>query len=373
MAPASDRRLTIAPSLLAADFARLRDEVAGDRGRRRRLAASRHHGRPFRPQPQLRPAGAASAPPAHPPAIRRPLDDQPGRSLPRRLRRGRRRPHPPAPRGRAAPAPLAAGHPRARQARRRGAEPRHPGRGRCLAARTGRHRAGDDRQSRIRRAGFPALAACQDRRAAADDRRRGSPDRPGGGRRHLPRHRAVRGPGRRRHADRRHRGVRRRRLCRRDRRIACGGGRRNHRTTRDGGRPRPRHGARPGASHDGRLAASLAARPASADGAPAAPEHVARAGRADPADARCLAWRRRAWRAAAARRDGAGWRRRTAAARRLGRRSRLAASSPPRHTASPGCATCARSALRRRCCAPAPWSASGSPRRQRTPSHIART
>ena len=49
----------------------------GGRGRRRRLAAPGHHGRPFRPQHQLRPGRAEGAAPAHQPAVRRAPDDRP--------------------------------------------------------------------------------------------------------------------------------------------------------------------------------------------------------------------------------------------------------------------------------------------------------
>ncbi len=58
-----------------------------------------------------------------------------------------------------------------RQTRRGGAQPGNPGRRGCMGARSDRHHAGDDGQSRIRRPGIPALAAPENRRAAADDPR----------------------------------------------------------------------------------------------------------------------------------------------------------------------------------------------------------
>ena len=51
------KKTLIAPSVLASDFSRLGDEVARRRGGRRRLDPSRRHGRAFRAQHHLRPAG----------------------------------------------------------------------------------------------------------------------------------------------------------------------------------------------------------------------------------------------------------------------------------------------------------------------------
>ena len=65
----------IAPSLLSADFSSLAAEVAARRARRRRSAAPRRHGRPFRAEHHVRSAGRARHPQGRQGAARRPPDD----------------------------------------------------------------------------------------------------------------------------------------------------------------------------------------------------------------------------------------------------------------------------------------------------------
>src|ERR1700692_4731999 len=69
------------------------------------------------------------------------------------------------PRGWHAPASHAAIDPLAGKAGRRGAQSGNAGRKHCVAARTGRHRSRDVGQSWIRGATFPALAVAEDRGA----------------------------------------------------------------------------------------------------------------------------------------------------------------------------------------------------------------
>ncbi len=80
-APAFSRAPKIAPSILSADFARLGEEVARDRGRGRGLGARRRDGRPFRAEPHPRPRRGRGAPAARQHADGRAPDDRPGRSL----------------------------------------------------------------------------------------------------------------------------------------------------------------------------------------------------------------------------------------------------------------------------------------------------
>ena len=92
---AGDMTVQIAPSILAADFARLADEAAAV-AECRRLAPRRRHGRPLRAQPHPRPAGRRGAAQARQPAAGLPPDDRGPGPLGARLRRGRRaeRDHP---------------------------------------------------------------------------------------------------------------------------------------------------------------------------------------------------------------------------------------------------------------------------------------
>ena len=135
------RPLIIAPSILAADFARLGEEVRAVDAGRRRLDPCRCHGRPFRAQHLHRPGHRQGDPALHQKAARRASDDRAVRSLSRSLRQGRRRHHHRACRSGTAHPPLAAGDPRARQEGRRHAQSRHAG---------SDHRAGD----RARRSRF---------------------------------------------------------------------------------------------------------------------------------------------------------------------------------------------------------------------------
>ena len=141
-----------------------------DRGGGGGLAASRRDGRAFRAHPQFRAAGAAGVAAAYGAAVRRASDDHAGRSVHRSVRRGRGGPHLDPSRIRAASAPDAATDPFAREKGRCGAQSGHADRKCCVAARSGRHRAGDVGQPRIRRAAIPSLAITQDRGAAPDDR-----------------------------------------------------------------------------------------------------------------------------------------------------------------------------------------------------------
>ena len=108
-------------------------------------------------------------------AVRRPSDDRAGRSLPRGLRRGRRRHHHRPSRGRAAPPPHGPADQGARQARRRLAQPGDAGQGARLCARGGRPGAGDERQSRLRRAELHRRASsARSRRSASGSTRSAS-------------------------------------------------------------------------------------------------------------------------------------------------------------------------------------------------------
>ena len=67
----------IAPSILAADLARLGEEVRAVDAAGRRLDPPRHHGRPLRPEHQLRPRHRQVAAPPLAEALRHPPDDRP--------------------------------------------------------------------------------------------------------------------------------------------------------------------------------------------------------------------------------------------------------------------------------------------------------
>ena len=92
------RPVTIAPSVLAADFKRLGDEARRRLGRRR-LDRCRHHGRPLRAGDLVRPLDRQGDPQEHRQAAERPPDGRRARALPGALSRRRRRP--PADPGRA--------------------------------------------------------------------------------------------------------------------------------------------------------------------------------------------------------------------------------------------------------------------------------
>ncbi len=153
------RPVTIAPSVLAADFKRLGDEARCRPGRRR-LDRCRHHGRPLRAGDLVRPLDRQGDPQEHRQAAERPPDGRRARALPGALSRRRRRP--PADPGRA-------------RLDRSSAPSAQPG-ARTRAARAwfvppiawiehvlhGRRHPGDDGQSRVRRPGVPARDAAQD-------------------------------------------------------------------------------------------------------------------------------------------------------------------------------------------------------------------
>ena len=150
----------MAPSILAADFARLAGRGRGGR-RRGRLAARGRHGRPLRAQPHHRPAGGGVAAQARRPAAGLPPDDQdPDRWAPG-LRRGRgaERHHPR--RGRPAPVRHAADDPRGRRPGRAGAQPGHPGRAVRRPAARDRHAAADDGGAGVRRPALPGPGAAE--------------------------------------------------------------------------------------------------------------------------------------------------------------------------------------------------------------------
>ncbi len=161
----------IAPSLLAADFGRLRDETAAVEAAGADWLHLGRHGRPFRPESQLRPGGAQGIAPAHETGLRRPSDDRAGGSLCRRLRRGGGGPHQ-RPRGsRAASAPHAAAHPHPGQEGGRGDQPGNPRFRSERGAGSGRYHSCDDRQSGLRRPGLHREYVEQDRHPARHGRR----------------------------------------------------------------------------------------------------------------------------------------------------------------------------------------------------------
>ena len=122
------RPLRIAPSILAADFAKLGEEVrAVDAAGADWIHVDVMDGH-FVPNHLVRPGRGEGDPPAHQEAARRASDDRALRSASRSLRQGRRRHHHRACRGGPASAPLAAGDPRARQEGRRDAQPGDAGR-----------------------------------------------------------------------------------------------------------------------------------------------------------------------------------------------------------------------------------------------------
>src|SRR5260221_7478353 len=159
---------------------------------RSRLHPYRRHGRAFRAQPHHRAGRGEGAPAALDAALRRASDDLAGRSVRAGLRRRRRRHHHRPSRGRAAPAPHAAANQVARQEGRRVAQSGNAARGRRQRPRRRRSGAGDERQSRLRRAELHHVAARQDPRAAPAHRRDGPRHRPRSRRPHKPPDRAHR-------------------------------------------------------------------------------------------------------------------------------------------------------------------------------------
>ena len=78
----------IAPSILAADFSRLADEIAAVHGRR--LGARRRDGQPLRAEPDARPSGGGEPARGHRHPDGLPSDDRRPRPVGAALRRGRR-------------------------------------------------------------------------------------------------------------------------------------------------------------------------------------------------------------------------------------------------------------------------------------------
>ena len=166
------RPLCIAPSILAADFAKLGEEVRAIDAGRRRLDPSRRDGRALRAEHLLRARRDCGDAPAFQEDVRHAPDDRALRSVPRSLRQGRLRHHHGARGGRSARAPLAAGDPRARQEGRRHAQSRHAGRDAGERDRPRRSGPGDVGEPRLRRAGLHPGRAGEDRARARAGRRR---------------------------------------------------------------------------------------------------------------------------------------------------------------------------------------------------------
>ena len=133
----------VAPSILAADFSRLGDQVDAVHGGRRAHDPRGRDGRPLRAADQHGRAGRGRARRAGPRRgrhRRRAPDGRAAGAPHRRLRQGRRRQHHDPRRGHAAPALRAPGDPRGRLHRRPRAVPGHAGERRLGAARGPRRR-----------------------------------------------------------------------------------------------------------------------------------------------------------------------------------------------------------------------------------------
>ncbi len=151
---------------------------ARDRRSRGRLDPCRRDGRAFRAQSHDRARRGEGAAAAHRQALRRASDGRAGRQLARSLRRGRGRHHHRPSRGRAAYPPHGPGDPGAGQEAGHFAQSRHAGQDARLPARGYRPGAGDERQSRLRRAELH-------RQPAQEDRGDPEADRPDGARRSI--------------------------------------------------------------------------------------------------------------------------------------------------------------------------------------------
>ena len=189
--------ILLAPSILAADYAVLADEVARVRSEVG-LGARRPDGRPLRAEPLHRTAGGDLAPQAHGPVPGLPSDGHRPRVLARAARRGRREPVQ-RPRRARRPDGAARAHPGSRDAggsRDRRADAVRGGR--ALPRRPDRPPARDDDHRGLRRPAVRARAPVEGRtrRGGPVRRRARLPDR--GRRRDQPRDREDIGPRRRR-------------------------------------------------------------------------------------------------------------------------------------------------------------------------------
>ena len=164
------RPVTIAPSILSADFGRLKEEIATvDAAGADWIHLDVMDGH-FVPNITFGPPVVKAIRRALEEGLRRAPDDRAGRSVPRRLRRGRRRHHHRARRGGPASRPLAAGNQGAGQEGRRGAQSIDARRRHRLRARPPRPHPADDGQPGFRRPELHSVGGRQDPPREGDGR-----------------------------------------------------------------------------------------------------------------------------------------------------------------------------------------------------------